>query len=200
MAELADAQVSEACPRERVEVRFFSSAPKISRPGGLRTIRTQLPLLFSSDLMRDEFIKAVGAHQPAFGLQLPMDSVERLADYYALVLEHNPGSEHGIVRMKVLDLSKDKRIEWECISTHPKGSPASAWLPRVVVFVAMYFVTNLKRAYAILPIRSFVSRCSQVELVAKVGTNACIRAMRWRKRIPKVFPQERTELRRRTFS
>ena len=44
-----------------------------------------------------------------------------------LVLEHNPGPEHGIVRMKVLDLSKPRRIEWECISTHPKSSPASAW-------------------------------------------------------------------------
>ena len=27
VAELVDAQVSEACSRERVEVRFFSSAP-----------------------------------------------------------------------------------------------------------------------------------------------------------------------------
>ena len=29
VAELVDAQVSEACSREGVEVRFFSSAPKI---------------------------------------------------------------------------------------------------------------------------------------------------------------------------
>jgi uncharacterized protein YndB with AHSA1/START domain len=51
-----------------------------------------------------------------------------------LVLEHNPGPEHGIVKMKVLDLSQDKRVEWECISTHPKTSPASAWTGTHVVF------------------------------------------------------------------
>jgi uncharacterized protein YndB with AHSA1/START domain len=44
-----------------------------------------------------------------------------------LVLEHNPGPEHGVVQLKVLQMVPDKRIEWECISTHPKSSPASAW-------------------------------------------------------------------------
>ncbi len=44
-----------------------------------------------------------------------------------LVLESNPGPEHGPVRMKVLDRSQDVRVEWECISTHPRSSPASAW-------------------------------------------------------------------------
>ena len=40
--------------------------------------------------MNDEFAKAVFAHQGKFGLDLPVDVVERLADYYELVLEHNP--------------------------------------------------------------------------------------------------------------
>jgi hypothetical protein len=51
-----------------------------------------------------------------------------------IVLEHNPGPEHGIVKMKVLDLSENKRVEWECISTHPKSSPASAWTGTHVIF------------------------------------------------------------------
>lgn len=44
-----------------------------------------------------------------------------------LVLEHNPGPEHGVVKLKVIELIPAKRIEWECISTHPQSSPASAW-------------------------------------------------------------------------
>jgi uncharacterized protein YndB with AHSA1/START domain len=43
------------------------------------------------------------------------------------VLEHNPGPMHGVVKLKVLELVPDKHIEWECISTHPKTSPGSAW-------------------------------------------------------------------------
>ena len=44
----------------------------------------------------------------------------------SVVLEHDPGPEHGVVRLKVLDLTQDRRVEWECISTHPQTSPASA--------------------------------------------------------------------------
>jgi uncharacterized protein YndB with AHSA1/START domain len=50
------------------------------------------------------------------------------------LLEHDPGPEHGVVTMKVLELSEDKRIEWECISRHPKTSPASAWTGTHVIF------------------------------------------------------------------
>jgi uncharacterized protein YndB with AHSA1/START domain len=45
----------------------------------------------------------------------------------APVVSHNPGPEHGEVRLKVLDRIRDRRVEWECISTHPKSSPASVW-------------------------------------------------------------------------
>ncbi len=45
----------------------------------------------------------------------------------SVVLAHSPGEEHGDVKMRVLDLVQDKRVEWEIISTHPKRSPASAW-------------------------------------------------------------------------
>ena len=51
-----------------------------------------------------------------------------------IVLEHDPGPEHGVVKMKVLDLVPDRRVEWECISRHPSTSPASAWTGTRVVF------------------------------------------------------------------
>ena len=50
------------------------------------------------------------------------------------VLEHNPGPEHGVVRMRVAQLVPDKRVEWECISSHPSTSPASAWTGTRFIF------------------------------------------------------------------
>jgi hypothetical protein len=32
-----------------------------------------------------------------------------------------------VVKLRVVELVPDKRIEWECISTHPKSSSGSAW-------------------------------------------------------------------------
>ena len=40
--------------------------------------------------MRKEFINAINTHRSAFGLELPDVAIERLADYYELVQEHNP--------------------------------------------------------------------------------------------------------------
>lgn len=40
--------------------------------------------------MRDQFISAIEKNQPAFGLDLSNESVERLADYYEVVQSHNP--------------------------------------------------------------------------------------------------------------
>ena len=51
-----------------------------------------------------------------------------------LVLAHNPGGEHGEVKMKVRDATRNKRIELEIVSTHPKKSPASAWTGTHIVF------------------------------------------------------------------
>ncbi len=51
-----------------------------------------------------------------------------------LVLAHNPGPEHGVVQLRVIELVPNKRVEWECISTHPKGSPASAWTGTHFIF------------------------------------------------------------------
>ncbi len=51
-----------------------------------------------------------------------------------LVLEHNPGPEHGVVKLRVVEQVPNKRVEWECISTHPKSSPASAWTGTHFIF------------------------------------------------------------------
>src|SRR5258706_14710394 len=40
--------------------------------------------------MRQQFISAINQHQSAFGIELPIEKIERLADYYDLVMEHNP--------------------------------------------------------------------------------------------------------------
>ena len=40
--------------------------------------------------MRDEFITASRANEASFGLALSDDTLARLADYYELVIEHNP--------------------------------------------------------------------------------------------------------------
>jgi len=40
--------------------------------------------------MRDEFITGLRANQAAFGLELSDETINRLADYYELVQEHNP--------------------------------------------------------------------------------------------------------------
>jgi uncharacterized protein YndB with AHSA1/START domain len=55
------------------------------------------------------------------------------------VLEHNPGPEHGVVRLRVAETVPNRRVEWECISTHPKSSPASAW-------TGTHFMFKLERA------------------------------------------------------
>jgi 16S rRNA (guanine(527)-N(7))-methyltransferase RsmG len=44
----------------------------------------------TSFLMRNEFIDSIKRHQGLFGLELPEQKIEKLADYYGLVQEHNP--------------------------------------------------------------------------------------------------------------
>jgi len=51
-----------------------------------------------------------------------------------LVLAHSPGAEHGDVKMKVVDTTRNKRVEWEIISTHPESSPASGWTGTHIIF------------------------------------------------------------------
>lgn len=41
-------------------------------------------------LPREEFVKAIELHQPAFRLELSADVVARLADHFDLVMQHNP--------------------------------------------------------------------------------------------------------------
>jgi uncharacterized protein YndB with AHSA1/START domain len=63
-----------------------------------------------------------------------------------LVLEHNPGPEHGVVQLRVVESIPNKRIEWECISTHPSSSPASAWTGTHFVFELSESGDNSERA------------------------------------------------------
>ena len=51
-----------------------------------------------------------------------------------VVLEHDPGPEHGVVKLRVVELVPDRRVEWECISTHPASSAASAWTGTHFIF------------------------------------------------------------------
>lgn len=50
------------------------------------------------------------------------------------VLEHNPGPEHGVVRIRILKLVQNMRVEWVCVSEHPTTSPASAWTGTHITF------------------------------------------------------------------
>lgn len=45
---------------------------------------------FLSDVMRDKFISAIKSEQQAFAIDLDDTTVERLADYYEVVMEYNP--------------------------------------------------------------------------------------------------------------
>ncbi len=71
VAELVDAQVSEACGSNLVEVRFFSSAPK------------------NLQMKRNAFISAIKTHESAFDLNLADEKISALADYFQLVQKHN---------------------------------------------------------------------------------------------------------------
>jgi len=51
-----------------------------------------------------------------------------------VILEHSPGPAHGVVRLKVRQLVRDARVEWECISTHPPTSPAFGWIGTHISF------------------------------------------------------------------
>jgi uncharacterized protein YndB with AHSA1/START domain len=41
---------------------------------------------------------------------------------HGVVLEHNPGPEHGVVKLRVVELVPSTRVEWECISVHPSSA------------------------------------------------------------------------------
>jgi uncharacterized protein YndB with AHSA1/START domain len=51
-----------------------------------------------------------------------------------MVMEHNAGPEHGVVKLRVAQLIPNARVQWECISRHPPTSPASAWTGTHFVF------------------------------------------------------------------
>ena len=60
--------------------------------------------------------------------------------YEAISTEKGIGSWWDKPRAAELDIGpileriQGKRVEWECISTHPKNSPASAWTGTHIIF------------------------------------------------------------------
>ena len=62
-----------------------------------------------------------------WGAQTPVPTPE------GLVLEHQAGP-YGTVRLRVVDLQPDARIEWACIGDYPPDNPASAWVGTRFVF------------------------------------------------------------------
>lgn len=67
-----------------------------------------------------------------------------------VILEHDPGPEHGVVQMRVVVDVRDQWVEWECISHHPPSSPASAWTGTHFIFEiteAETPATRVLRAY-----------------------------------------------------
>jgi uncharacterized protein YndB with AHSA1/START domain len=54
-----------------------------------------------------------------------------------LVFEHSPGPVIGVVRMKVNEMVPNIRVEWECISTHDRRTPAFAWTGTRLIFEMM---------------------------------------------------------------
>jgi 16S rRNA (guanine(527)-N(7))-methyltransferase RsmG len=48
------------------------------------------PFCFFQQMARTNLIGAIREHGPEFGLNIPDTSIERLADHYDLVLQHNP--------------------------------------------------------------------------------------------------------------
>ncbi|HEY3038683.1 MAG TPA: SRPBCC domain-containing protein [Pyrinomonadaceae bacterium] len=78
--------------------------------------------------------KVYAAISTADGIGTWWDKQTPIQTDRGLVLEHNPGPEHGAVKLRVVELIPNKRVEWECISTHPKSSPASAWTGTHFIF------------------------------------------------------------------
>jgi uncharacterized protein YndB with AHSA1/START domain len=78
--------------------------------------------------------KVYAAISTADGVSTWWDKQTPIQTDRGLVLEHNPGPEHGVVQLRVVELIENKRVEWECISSHPKSSPASAWTGTHFVF------------------------------------------------------------------
>lgn len=68
------------------------------------------------------------------GISRWWDAPKAVKDAEGTILEFRPGERHGVLRMRVLDLAPNRRVEWQCISTHPQSSPASAWTGTHVIF------------------------------------------------------------------
>lgn len=93
----------------------------------MATVYHQLPIVASVE-------RVYAALASAEGISTWWDKQTPVQTEQGLVLEHSPGERHGVVRLRVLDLTPNKRVEWECVSSHPSDSPASAWTGTHFIF------------------------------------------------------------------
>jgi hypothetical protein len=78
--------------------------------------------------------KVYEAISTADGIGTWWDKQTSMLTNRGVVLEHNPGPEHGVVKLRVVEQVPNKSVEWECISIHPHSSPASAWTGTHFIF------------------------------------------------------------------
>ncbi|MDH3376857.1 MAG: SRPBCC domain-containing protein [Gammaproteobacteria bacterium] len=70
----------------------------------------------------------------AEGISTWWDQQTKVDTPEGVVLEHNPGPEHGTVQFLVLESEKDRLVRWRCISSHPENVPASEWTGTEISF------------------------------------------------------------------
>src|SRR5262244_1993243 len=94
-----------------------------SSPGRSADIRSKaarggfnMATLYHEVWIKAPTAKVFWAISTADGISAWWDKQTATPTPQGIVLEHNPGPEHGAVKMKVLDLTQNKRVEWECIS------------------------------------------------------------------------------------
>jgi tetratricopeptide (TPR) repeat protein/uncharacterized protein YndB with AHSA1/START domain len=96
--------------------------------------RTNMATIYHQVSINAPVAKVYEAISTTDGISTWWDKQTPVQTDRGLVLEHYPGPEHGVVQLRVVELVPDKRIEWECISTHPKSSPASVWTGTHFIF------------------------------------------------------------------
>lgn len=81
---------------------------------------------------------------PAQRLFAAISQVEGVASWWhapravmtdaCVMWEFRPGPEHGVLKMKIVEQTPTRRVEWKCVSMHPESSPVSAWTGTHIVF------------------------------------------------------------------
>lgn len=70
----------------------------------------------------------------AEGIGAWWDNGTAVEGHPGLMLEHRAGEGQEMLKLKVLELTPNRRVVWECISRHPASSPASIWTGTQILF------------------------------------------------------------------